>query len=56
MGQLVLDPKRIDRDQVLVADGGSTDGVEKMLKKHFMPEVEFYAVKKHTSWNRKSVV
>jgi len=42
-------------DEVIVSDGGSTDGVEKMLKKKYMPEVQFVQVKEHTSYNLNSV-
>jgi glycosyltransferase involved in cell wall biosynthesis len=51
MGQVDLE----HGDQVLVADGGSTDGVEKMLRKHFIPYVDFAAVGKHTPWNLNAV-
>lgn len=42
-------------DEVIVADGGSTDGVEKMLRKKYMPEVQFVQVEEHTPYNLNSV-
>jgi len=42
-------------DEVIVADGGSTDGVEKMLKKKYMPPVKFVKVEKRTEFNLNSV-
>lgn len=42
-------------DEVIVADGGSTDGVEKMLKKKYMPEVQFVQVEEHTPYNLNTV-
>ena len=42
-------------DEVIVSDGGSTDGVEKMLKKKYMPEVRFVQVEKHTPYNLNTV-
>ena len=39
----------------MVADGKSTDGVEKMLDREFMPEVQFVQVEERTGWNLNSV-
>lgn len=41
-------------DEVIVADGGSKDKVEKMLVKKYMPEVQFVQVEKHTPYNLNS--
>ena len=40
---------------MMVADGKSTDGVEKMLDREFMPEVQFVQVEERTGWNLNSV-
>lgn len=42
-------------DEVIVADGGSTDGVEKVLDEKYMPEVQFVQVEEHTPYNLNSV-
>ena len=42
-------------DEVIVADGGSTDGVEKMLEKKYMPPVQFVRVENRTEYNLNSV-
>lgn len=41
-------------DEVIVADGGSTDGVEKMLRHLYMPDVQFVTIP-HTPYNLQSV-
>lgn len=38
-------------DTVTVADAGSTDNVEQMLKDKYMPEVDLVKVKERTGWN-----
>jgi len=51
MGQLNFE----EGDEVIVADGGSTDGVERMLEKKYMPDIQFVRVEKRTEWNTNSV-
>ena len=42
-------------DEVIVADGKSTDGVEKMLDREFMPEVQFVQVEERKEYNLNTV-
>ena len=42
-------------DEVIVADGKSTDGVETMLDRDFMPEVQFVQVNERTPFNLNAV-
>ena len=42
-------------DEVIVADGKSTDGVEKMLDRDFMPEVQFVQVEERKEYNLNTV-
>ena len=51
MGQLAFE----DGDEVIVSDGGSTDGVHKMLERKYLPDVNFVSVEKHINWNTNSV-
>lgn len=50
MGQVNLN----GGDEVIVADGGSTDRSDRLIEKDFAPDVKFYSVK-HTNYNLNTV-
>lgn len=52
----VLEQVNLEKgDQVIVSDGKSTDSVEKLIERVFLPDVEFVQVEKRDSWNLQSV-
>lgn len=52
----VLEQVNLEKgDQVIVSDGKSTDGVEKLIERVFLPDVEFVQVEKRKPFNLNEV-